>query len=68
MAENLDLIATEDTAKIYNNVDLTNENGMLQADKVTYNFKTKYYKISMFNNEKVKIKLIEWVMSKNSEL
>ena len=46
-------------AKIYNNVDLTNEDGMLQADKVTYNFKTKYYKISMFNNEKVKIKLIE---------
>ena len=59
LAENLDLIATEDMAKIYNNVDLTNEDGMLQADKVTYNFKTKYYKISIFNNEKVKIKLIE---------
>ena len=58
-AENLDLLATEDTAKVYNNVFLTNDKGSLQADKVYYNFETKYYQVSMFSDKKVKIKLIK---------
>ena len=59
LANNLDLLASEDSAAVYNNVILTNENGSLIADKVDYDFEKKYYKISMFNNKKVKIKLIE---------
>ena len=58
-SENLDLFASKDVASIYNNVNLMNQNGSLKADKVDYNFQAKYYKISMFNDEKVKIKLIE---------
>ncbi len=58
-AENIDLLSTEDTATVYNDVFLTNDKGTLRADKVDYNFETKYYKVSMFNDEKVKIKLIE---------
>jgi len=57
-SENLDLLATEDSAHIYNDVFLTNDKGSLRADKVDYNFETKYYKVSMFDNTKVKIKLI----------
>ena len=59
LAENLDLLATEDSATVYNNVFLTNDKGSLQADKVYYDFETKYYHVSMFNDEKVKIKLIK---------
>ncbi len=59
LAENLDLLATEDSATVYNNVFLTDDKGSLRADKVYYDFETKYYHISMFNDEKVKIKLIK---------
>ena len=59
LAENLDLLATEDSATVYNNVFLTNDKGSLRADKVYYDFETKYYKISMFSDKKVKIKLIK---------
>ena len=59
LAENLDLLATEDSATVYNNVFLTNDEGSLRADKVHYDFETKYYQISMFSDKKVKIKLIK---------
>jgi hypothetical protein len=57
-AQNLDLLATSDTATVYNDVVLINESGSLKADKVKYDFETRYYHISMFNNEKIKMKLI----------
>ena len=59
LAENLDLLASEDSATVYNNVFLTNDKGSLRADKVYYDFETKYYQVSMFSDEKVKIKLIK---------
>ena len=59
LAENLDLLASEDSATVYNNVFLTNDKGSLRADKVYYDFETKYYQISMFSDEKVKIKFIK---------
>ena len=59
LAENMDLLASEDSATVYNNVFLTNDQGSLRADKVHYDFETRYYQISMFSDEKVKIKLIE---------
>ena len=59
-ADNMDLLATKDTAAAYNNVNITNDKGSsLNADKIDYNFETKYYKVSMFNNEKVKVKIIK---------
>ena len=59
LAENLDLLATEDSATVYNNVFLTNDKGSLRADKVYYDFETKHYQVSMFSDNKVKIKLIK---------
>tara|TARA_Y100000590_G_C15700603_1_gene1006625 strand:- start:371 stop:964 length:594 start_codon:yes stop_codon:yes gene_type:complete len=59
LAENLDLISTEDAAAVYNNVNLNSDSGTLRADKVYYDFQKKYYRISMFDKKKVKIKLIE---------
>ena len=58
-SENLDLFASKDIVSIYNNVILINKNVSLKADKVDYDFEAKYYKISMFNDKKVKIKLIQ---------
>ena len=59
LSENIDLLASQDTAVIYNNVILTDDRGYLLADKVDYDFKTKYYKISMFNDKRIKVKLIK---------
>ncbi len=59
LSDNLDLIATEETATVYNNVILTNEDGSLVADKVNYDFEKKHYKVSMFIDKKVKIKLFK---------
>ena len=60
LSENLDLIASEDIAIIYNNVTITNnEKGSLKADKIDYNFTTEFYKVSMYNNKNVKIKIYE---------
>ena len=58
-ADNIDLLSTEDSATVYNNVFLTNDEGSLRADKIYYDFETKYYQVSMFNDKKVKIKLIK---------
>ena len=59
LSDNLNLLSSKDTASIYNNVVVNNKNGQLEADKVDYNFESKYYKISMFKDERIKIKLIE---------
>ena len=59
LSENLDLLASEDIATIYNNVQLNSENGSIQADKIEYDFEKKFYRISMFDATKVKVKLIK---------
>ena len=62
LSDNLNLISSKDSASIYNNVVVNSKNGQLTADKVDYNFESKYYKISMFKDERIKIKLIQWVI------
>ena len=58
-AENLDLLATENSVKIYNSVFLNYATGNLQADKIDYNFETKYFKVSMFDDKSIKMKVIQ---------
>ena len=58
-AKNLDLLATENIMKVYNDVNLDNATGSLQADKIDYNFKTKYFKVSMFDDKAIKVKVIQ---------
>ena len=57
-SENLDLLATENFVKIYNNVKLNDPTGFLQADTIDYDFETKYFKVSMFDDSVVKMKVI----------
>ena len=59
LSDNLKLLSSKDSASIYNNVVVNSKNGQLKADKVEYNFESKYYKVSMFKDEKIKIKLTE---------
>ena len=59
LAENLDLLATENSVKIYNEVNLNDSTGSLQADIINYDFETKYFKVSMFDNKAVKMKVIK---------
>jgi len=56
-AENLDLLATENFVKIYNNVKLNDPTGFLQADTIDYDFETKNFKVSMFDDKAVKVKV-----------
>ena len=59
LSGNLDLLASEDTASIYNNVSIASPNGTLKSDKIDYNFETKYYKATMMTSEeKVKVKIV----------
>jgi len=59
LAENLDLLANKNSAKIYNEVNLNYSKGLLQADKIDYDFETKYFKVSMFGDKNVKMKVIK---------
>ena len=58
-SENLDLVATENSVEIYNSVFLDYATGNLQADKIDYNFETKYFKVSMFDDKSIKMKVIQ---------
>ena len=56
-AENLDLLATKNSVEIYNKVKLNHTTGSLKADKINYDFETKFFKVSMFSDEKIKMKV-----------
>lgn len=58
-AENMDLLATENFVKIYNDVSLIYPTGSLRADKMDYNFETKYFRVSMYDDKLIKMKVIE---------
>ncbi len=58
-AENLDLLATKNYVQVYNDVKLKNATGNLVADKVDYDFETKLFKISMFGDTPIKMKVIQ---------
>ena len=56
-ANNLDFLATENFAKAYNNVKLNNSMGSLIADKLEYDFEKKYFHVSNFDKESIKMKI-----------
>ena len=59
VAENLDLLSAENLVEVYNNVELDYVTGSLKADKINYDFETKKFKVSMFNDQAVKMKVIK---------
>ena len=58
-SDNLDLLATEDSVKIYNNVIINYPEASLRTDKVDYDIVKKYFKVSMFDDKAVKIKVLK---------
>ena len=58
-AKNLDLLATKNFVDIYNEVSLIYPTASLRADKIDYDFETKYFKVSMFDDNAVKMKVIK---------
>ena len=58
-AENLDMLATKNFVEIYNEVILNYTTGQLQADKIDYDFETKHFKVSMFDDKSIKMKVIQ---------
>ena len=58
-AENLDLLATTNIVKIYNDVNLDYISGYLRADKIDYDFEKKHFKVTMFSDKAIKMKVIQ---------
>ena len=58
-ADNLDLLANKNSVNIYNNVRLNDPAASLQADKIDYDFETKHFKVSMYNEDAVSMKVIK---------
>ena len=58
-ADNLDLLAAKNSVNIYNNVRLNDPTASLQADKIDYDFETKHFKVSMFDDNVVSMKIIK---------
>ena len=59
LSDNLDLFADEDYALVYNNVILEDAQGSMRADQVNYDFEKEVYKVSMFTEDQIKVKVIE---------
>ena len=58
-SDNLELLGDKSIVKIYNNVIVNYPTGSsLQADNVDYNFETKYFKVSMFDDKRIKMKVL----------
>ena len=59
-SDNLDLLGNESAVKIYNDVNINYPTGTsLSADKVEYDFETKYLKVSMFDDKRIKMKVFK---------
>ena len=53
------LLAEENSVKVYNNVSLNYVTGSLRADKIDYDFETKFFKVSMFDDNSIKMKVTQ---------
>ena len=59
-SENLDLLGNESSVKIYNNVRINYPTGsLLRGDIISYDFEKKHFKVSMFDDERVKMKILK---------
>ena len=58
-AENLDLLATENIMKVYNDVNLDDATGSLQADSILYDLEKKYITVNNFDDKAIKMKVIQ---------
>ena len=56
----LEMLGNESAVKIYNDVNINYPTGTsLRADKVEYDFETKYLKVSMFDDKRIKMKVFK---------
>ena len=59
-SDNLDLLGNESSVKIYNNVSINYPTGsLLRADRIDYDFEKKHFKISMFEDKRIKMKIFK---------
>ena len=59
-SDNLDLLGNESSLKVYNNVSINYPTGsLLRADKVDYDFETKFFKVSMFDDKRINMKIFK---------
>ena len=59
-SDNLDLLGNESSVKVYNNVSINYPTGsLLRADIIYYDFEKKHFKVSMFEDKRIKMKIFK---------
>ena len=59
-SDNLDLLGNESSVKVYNNVSINYPTGsLLRADRVDDDFQTKFFKVSMFDDKQINMKIFK---------
>jgi len=59
-SDNLDLLGNESSVKVYNNVSINYPTGsLLRADIIYYDFEKKNFKVSMFEDKRIKMKIFK---------
>ena len=58
LADNLDLLANKNYIEVYNNVILDHTAGYVEADKINYDLETKHFKVSMFDEKSIRMKIV----------
>jgi len=59
-SDNLELLGNKSVIKIYNNVEIIYPTGsMLRADKIDYDFEKKHFKVSMYDHDRIKMKIFK---------
>ena len=59
-SDNLDLLGNESSVKVYNNVSINYPTGsLLRADIIDYDFEKKNFKVSMFKDKRIKMKIFK---------
>lgn len=59
LADNLDVFASKNLIKAYNNIEFFTGKNLVYADQIDIDLTEKTSKISMYNNGKIKIKLVK---------
>ena len=59
-SDNLDLLGNKSSVKVYNNVSINYPTGsLLRADIIDYDFEKKNFKVSMFKDKRIKMKIFK---------
>ena len=67
LADNIDVFASENFIKAFNNIKFSNGENVIFADQMYIDLIENTSKISMYGDNKIKVKIVRWAKLKSSE-